>query len=87
MSRQEITRAIQTSSGDRFEERPVLYDLKDEDVFDLLDHDSYFRLQGTRQPEARKAVLQALEQDNVVQTGSNGWIITNLGASCSSRAT
>lgn len=80
MSRQEIARAIQTSSGDRFEERPVLYDLKDDDVLDLLDHDSYFRLQGTRQPEARKAVLQALEQDNVVLRGSNGWTITNLGA-------
>lgn len=80
MSRQEIARAIQTSAGDRFEERPALFEQSDTTVMDLLDHDSYFRLQEIRQPESRRAILEALAQDHIVVEGSNGWNITNLGA-------
>lgn len=80
MSRQEIARAIASSTGDHFEERIALHDLTAEEVLDLLDHDSFFRLEKKRPPNSSQAILQAFEDDKIVLQGSRGWNISNLGA-------
>lgn len=80
MSRQEVARAISRSAGDLFEGRPAIHDQSDEQVLDLIDHDSYFRLQKERAPTSHKAILQRLETDAIIESAQRGWIITNLGA-------
>lgn len=80
MSRQEIARAIATSGGDPFEERLALHDMDADQVLDLIDHDSFFRLEGRRPPVAKKAIIDALAEDKIIRSGSRGWNITNLGA-------
>lgn len=80
MSRQEIAQAIANSAGDHFEDRIVTHDLSTDQVLDLLDHDSFFRLEGKRPPGNSDGIIRALEGDRVVQAGSRGWNITNLGA-------
>jgi len=80
MSRQEIARAIASSAGDHFEERIALHDLTTDQVLDLIDHDSFFRLEKKRPPISSKAILHALEADKIAIQGSHGWSISNLGA-------
>ena len=80
MSRQEIARAIAASAGDPFEQRLALHDLGGDQVLDLLDHDSYFRLEGRRLPATTTAILETMAEDKIILTGSKGWNITNLGA-------
>lgn len=80
MSRQEIAQAIANSAGDHFEDRTASHDLSAEQVLDLLDHDSFFRLEGKRPPSHSDGIIKALETDKVIVPGSHGWNITNLGA-------
>lgn len=80
MSRQEIAHAISNSAGDHFEDRFATHDLDIDQVLDLIDHDSFFRLEGRRAPNSGQAIIRALEEDRIIQKGSRGWNITNLGA-------
>lgn len=80
MIRQEIARAIIASAGDPFEDRIALHDLGPEQVLDLLDHDSFFRLEGKRPPVSQKEIIGSLAADKIILSGSRGWNITNLGA-------
>jgi len=80
MSRQEIAQAIAHSAGDHFEDRAASYDLSADQVLDLLDHDSFFRLEGKRPPGNTDGIIRALEADKIIRPAGRGWNITNLGA-------
>lgn len=55
--------------------------LSDQDVFELLDLDAYFRLTGQKRPDADSDVFRALERDALLQADAGKrWKILNLGA-------
>ncbi len=52
-----------------------------EDVLRLLDYPAYFDLLELPLPDGRSAILEALQQDGLIQPAAAGyWDITNLGA-------
>lgn len=57
--------------------------LSDDDVLRLLDAPAFFELLERPLPDGRAAILEALQQDQLVQVNeAGGWDITNLGAIC-----
>jgi ATP-dependent DNA helicase RecG len=52
-----------------------------EEVLRLIDYPAYFDLLGRPLPEGRPGILNALEDDAIIQSSDTGdWNITNLGA-------
>lgn len=55
--------------------------LKGDEVLDLLDYASFFRLTAQQLPDNRKGIFERLEADNVIKADvGDRWSITNLGA-------
>ena len=64
-----------------FEDSVAAERVGDEDVLLRIDYPSYFELLGVPLPDGRSAILDALEQDNLIAPcDAGGWNITNLGA-------
>jgi len=80
LTRQEVKQLIAHSTGLSFEAQVTQKGLSGDEVLQLLDYDSYFRLQGTRLPETKKGILEALTGDDLIVKSVNGWDILNLGA-------
>jgi predicted HTH transcriptional regulator len=51
-----------------------------DEVLQLLDYSSYFRLTNRNFPENKTAILKALSDEKFVTRHGNNWTITNLGA-------
>ncbi len=80
LSPSEIKNVIVQSSGLDFESQIALSYQDADDVLELLDYDSYFRLQNKRLPENKTGILEALEQDDLIKKNADKWDILNLGA-------
>lgn len=64
-----------------FEEGVAAERVSSDEVLKLLDYPAYFDLTDRPLPEAREGILQALENDELIQVAdAGGWNITNLGA-------
>jgi len=64
-----------------FEEGVAAERVSSDEVLKLLDYPAYFDLTDRPLPEAREGILQALENDELIQVAdTGGWNITNLGA-------
>lgn len=64
-----------------FECLPAAEKVSAEEVFKLLDYAAYFDLMGRPLPDGRKAILQALQADRLVEAaGGDRWNVLNLGA-------
>jgi predicted HTH transcriptional regulator len=64
-----------------FEHRITVGHVPGEEVLRLLDYPAYFDLLELPLPDGRAAILDALQQDGLVQSDTDGhWDITNLGA-------
>lgn len=64
-----------------FEEGVAVERVSSDEVLKLLDYPAYFYLMDKPLPEAREGILQALENDELIQVAdAGGWNITNLGA-------
>lgn len=64
-----------------FEELIAVEQLSEGDVLRLLDYPAYFDLLELPLPENRKAIIEALKNDELIRKNSSGsWDITNLGA-------
>lgn len=64
-----------------FEEETAADRVPDEDVLRLLDYPAFFELTAQPLPDSRRAILAALEADELVQPcDAGGWNVTNLGA-------
>jgi len=63
-----------------FERMVAAENLPEGDVLMLLDYSAYFELLGLPLPEGRKAVLTALESEEMIVPAKTGlWNVTNLG--------
>lgn len=64
-----------------FERSVAAANITSDDVYHLLDYESYFNVLKLPFPQTRQAVLEALATDQIVQRQANGrWNIFNLGA-------
>jgi ATP-dependent DNA helicase RecG len=64
-----------------FEELIALEQISEGEVLRLLDYPSYFDLAEFPLPENRKAIIEALKNDELIRKNASGsWDITNLGA-------
>lgn len=63
-----------------FEQNIALSSLTAENVVALLDTQSYFDLIQLPYPTSRKATLERFESEGFIQSSTDGWSITNLGA-------
>lgn len=64
-----------------FEELIAVEQLSEGEVLQLLDYPAYFDLLELPLPENRKAIIEALKNDELIQKNISGsWDITNLGA-------
>ncbi len=64
-----------------FESLPALSHLSEDDVLELLDYESYFRLIEHRQPADRSEILAQLKGAELVGWDiADEWSVTNLGA-------
>jgi ATP-dependent DNA helicase RecG len=65
----------------RFESDIISEHIHDEDVLLRLDYPAYFDLLEVPLPDGRKAILDALNADELIQPcQAGGWNITSLGA-------
>lgn len=80
MSRQEVKQLIAESQGLLFHEQTALAGATADEVLNLLDYSSYFRLSGRTLPESKTAILEALSDEKFVARQGEYWNITNLGA-------
>jgi ATP-dependent DNA helicase RecG len=63
-----------------FETGAARAQVAEDDVLDLIDYPTYFRLLDMPLPEGRRRILDYLEADHVIARGPAGWDVTNLGA-------
>jgi ATP-dependent DNA helicase RecG len=64
-----------------FEKGIAMEQISSEEVLRLLDYSSYFDLLELSLPDGRQAILQCLQEDNLIIPCEAGeWSITNLGA-------
>lgn len=74
----ELWRRLQANT---FEAQPARRDLSAEEIIELLDVDSFYRLLELRKPQNIETVLADLsEQELIVRQDSGAYAITNLGA-------
>lgn len=60
--------------------QPAQASISPDDVISLLDTQAYFKLLKLPYPTSRDAVLERLQQENLIRYAGNGWTITNLAA-------
>jgi predicted HTH transcriptional regulator len=64
-----------------FESGVTLQHVGDDQVLKAIDYPSYFDLLGRPLPDAKRGILAALEEDDLIhRCDAGGWNITNLGA-------
>ncbi|MGC4068710.1 MAG: ATP-binding protein [Polyangiaceae bacterium] len=64
-----------------FEKGIAAEQVAEDEVSELLDVSSYFRLIGAKEPGNRAAILDILASEELIRRGaSGGWDVTNLGA-------
>lgn len=65
-----------------FEENTAMSPVSSDEVFELIDHESYHRLLSLPSPRSPRVALETLESDSVIRRmpHSDDWEITNLGA-------
>ncbi|WP_442588962.1 ATP-binding protein [Pedobacter sp. AW31-3R] len=80
LSKHEVGQLLATSSGFDFEDQIAMANVGGDEVFTLLDYDSYFTLQEKRLPETTKGILNILANDGLIRKSHELWDITNLGA-------
>ena len=80
MSRQEVKQMISQSQGLLFHEQIALAGATSDEVLNLLDYSSYFRLSDRVLPDTKTAILEALADEKFVVKQDEKWNITNLGA-------
>ena len=66
LSREEFGYMLAASQGISYTEMMAMPKVEGEEVLDLLDYDSYFRLGKIRFPETRIGILQVLVGDNLI---------------------
>lgn len=80
MTKQEVKQSISTATGIDFEAQIAILNIDADEVIKQLDYDSYFTLQEKRLPDTKKAILQTLVNDDLIQANHDNWNILNLGA-------
>ena len=80
MTRQEVKQLIAETQGISFDEQIAYEQTTADDVLNLLDYDSYFRLSGRNLPENKTAILDMLADEKFIAKNGDSWNITNLGA-------
>ena len=80
LSREEFGYMLAASQGISYTEMMAMPKVEGEEVLDLLDYDSYFRLGKIRFPETRIGILQVLVGDNLIKKQGDRYDILNLGA-------
>ncbi|MEU4390605.1 ATP-binding protein [Kribbella sp. NPDC023855] len=67
--------------AEEIENIPVLDNLSDEDVVQLIDYPAYFKLMGRPLPANRSHIVEILEQDGIISHDiATSWSISNRGA-------
>jgi predicted HTH transcriptional regulator len=79
MSRHEVKQLIAKTHGISFEEQIAAAGLSVDDVFKLLDYDSYFQLSKKNLPDGKAAIIDVLENEELISRNNQGLSITNLG--------
>ena len=59
---------------------PVCADVTSNEVIELLDTETYFKLLNIPYPENQEAILERLQSDQLLQQTFKGWTIPNLSA-------
>jgi predicted HTH transcriptional regulator len=80
MSRQEVKQLILESQGLLFHEQTAQAGATADEVLNLLDYNSYFRLTNRNFPESKTAILDVLAEAEFIVKQGDFWNITNLGA-------
>lgn len=80
LSRHEVKQLVAVSSGFDFEAQVATSSVYDDEVLNLLDYDSYFRLQEKRLPDTKLSILQTLAAEDLTRKSVSGWDVLNLGA-------
>ena len=80
LSKHEVKHLISISTGIDFESQIASSNVSDDDVFKLLDYDSYYSLQDKRLSDTKINILQTLASDDLIKTNKTSWDILNLGS-------
>lgn len=80
MSPQQVQALIAKSIGLSFEEGIAKSDLTQEEVLELLDYKTLFRLLDKNIPKATDTILSTLKEYGYCKENDGRWSITNLGA-------
>lgn len=80
LSRHEVKQLIAASTGLHFEDQIAMNNATADDVFKLLDYDSYFSLLDKRLPDTKENILKTLAGDDLIMATTTEWNILNLGA-------
>jgi predicted HTH transcriptional regulator len=81
MSADEIRVLLAHAQNLRFEDQIAESSLTEDEVLDLIDYDSYFRMSGKSLPENKKLILDVLSNEGLLKYNiDNSWNITNIGA-------
>lgn len=81
MSPDEVKGLIAQSQGLAFEDQIAYTAASSEQVIELIDYDSYFRLSQRQLPDSKTSILDILSNEEIIRRNINGnWDITNLGA-------
>ena len=59
---------------------PICVDVTSNEVIELLDTETYFKLLNIPYPENQEAILERLQSDRLLQQTFKGWTIPNLSA-------
>lgn len=80
MSPKQVQMLIAKSMGISFEENTALDNLSQEQVLELLDYQSLFRLLDKNIPKSTDTILSKLKEMDFCYEKNDVWTITNLGA-------
>ena len=80
MTRQEVARAISSSSGTTFEEENASSDIPPEEIIKRLDIQAFFDLLSRPFPQDSNAIIESLISEKLVKKSGSLFSITNLGA-------
>lgn len=80
LTQKEVRYLVGAPLGFNFESMIAAKQLSDDEIFEMLNWESYFSLIGLRSPDTKQVIIEALANENLIRQSALGWDITNLGA-------
>lgn len=80
MSKTQVKALIATSQGITFEQQIAKENLTKEDILDLINYETLYRMLGKNVPQSVDTIIESLSSYHLCTQIGSSWAITNLGA-------